>query len=359
MDILFATSSFGLGHATRDLPLMKALLGRGHRLFILSTGRALALLQHELGGQAAYFDVPDYPGFVSRRGMSTALVLGKLPFILSRMRAERAMTTRLAARHGIDRIITDGRYGVSARGVPSYWLNHQLRFIAPYRLAAGELLGEWFNARFQRHFEKVLVVDEEDDERALTGDLSHNLRFHRKDKLAYLGILSGIQRQAVRQDIDCFISVSGIEPQRTIFEKHIIDRLSELDGRVVVSLGKPEERGPARQSGNAVIHEYLGRRQQAEMMNRARLVITRAGYTTLMELAELGRKALIIPTPGQTEQEYLARHNPARGYWHGITERQLVREGLERHVREARRRKHPTGHRTARSVRRFLDEIDA
>src|SRR5690242_9819096 len=128
----------------------------------------------------------------------------------------------------------------------------------------------------------------------------------------YIGPLSTAQPMDVAQDVDVFFSVSGIEPQRGLLEDLVLEALPKLSGRIVVTLGKPGNDDGVREIDGAIVYDYLNRERQAEMLNRAKLVMTRSGYTTLMELAALGRKALFVATPGQSEQEYLARFHRDR-----------------------------------------------
>ena len=136
------------------------------------------------------------------------------------------------------------------------------------------------------------------------------------------------------EDVDVFISISGPEPSRTQFEKIVLDQVSSLkDGRIVVTLGQPEVKEVRKLGENITVYGYLDRKGQAEMMNRAKLVVCRSGYTTVMELAELAKKALMIPTPGQTEQEYLGRYYAERGYYHCVSQYEL---NLAKDIEKAR-----------------------
>jgi UDP-N-acetylglucosamine:LPS N-acetylglucosamine transferase len=127
----------------------------------------------------------------------------------------------------------------------------------------------------------------------------------------------------VEQDIDVFFSVSGIEPQRGLLADLVLQALPKLSGKIVVTLGRPRDEGPSRNIAGATVYNYLDRQRQAEMLNRAKLVMTRSGYTTLMELAGLGRKALFVATPGQSEQEYLAEFHRERGYVWSVEQKHL------------------------------------
>ena len=166
-----------------------------------------------------------------------------------------------------------------------------------------------------------------DDKRnPLSGDLSHNLRYFKDNKVEYLGIISDLRRREVEQDIDYFVSLSGPEPQRTVLEKIILKQASSLKGKVVIALGRPEDQRN-RAFKNLDVFGYLGRRKQEEIMNRAKLVISRSGYTTLMELVALNKKALLIPTPGQTEQVYLADYHRRKGNFYSVSQDELSLAG--------------------------------
>src|SRR5207253_8809011 len=158
---------------------------------------------------------------------------------------------------------------------------------------------------------------------SLSGELSHGLRFVRPNRISYVGILSGLKRVELTEDVDCYVSISGPEPQRTILEDIILRQVYDVPGRVVVSLGKPEEAGRTWTHGRATVHSYVSRYQQQELMNRAHVVVSRSGYTTMMEIAELGKRALLIPTPGQTEQEYLAGLHSRLGNYYSVTQDRL------------------------------------
>jgi len=143
-------------------------------------------------------------------------------------------------------------------------------------------------------------------------------------KVYYAGVLSSAARMNVPQDVDLFVSISGPDPPRAQMEELILGQVGKLDlARIVVTLGKPEVRGVQQISGRVTVHGFLDRAGQQEMLNRAKMVVCRSGYTTMMELAELRRKALVIPTPGQTEQEYLGRYYRERGFFHSVSQYDL------------------------------------
>ncbi|MFQ6067349.1 MAG: glycosyltransferase family protein [bacterium] len=332
MKVLFGVCSWGLGHATRDLPILRRIIEAGHSLTLVGMGRSLDLLKDELQDACGYVSVPDYSSAYSERDFSVAKFLSYFPIYMSEVVKEHRQIKKLIMREKYERIISDNRYGVYDKEIPSYLISHQLRFIAPGRIKLFEMATEGFNySFFKNNFSKFLVPDHKVDN--LSGDLSHNLKYFKPERIEYLGLLSDLKKRETAQDIDYFISLSGPEPQRTILEKKIFEQAPVLKGKVVIALGKPED--PRNEWVNHLrVFGYLGRKSQEEIMNRSKLVVTRPGYTTLMELSLLGKKALFIPTPGQTEQVYLADYHKKRKNFYCVDQQRL---NLTRDVEEAKK----------------------
>lgn len=354
MKILFAVHDWGLGHATRDLLLIRALLSAGHAVHVLSHGRALQLLRDELGGDCSFTDLPDIPKPLGRRASTFYIKMSlALPAVFWTFRREHQCVRELCRSARIDRVVSDSRFGAAVPDVPSYHLFHSLRQIIPGRPRHLERLVETSQKRLLAHARKILIPDQR--EGGLAGDLCHSLACDWGDRLEYLGILSSVRRLPVEQDIDYFISISGAEPQRTLFEEIVLRQVRRLRGRIVVALGRPEQHDRVDDDGRVTIHGYLDRHRQEEMLNRARLVVSRPGYTTLMELAEIGRRALLVPTVGQSEQEYLADYHRRLGHLYSVRQHEL---DLTRDTAVAATYPGlPRMERTNRSVSRFVDVV--
>ncbi len=349
--VLFAVAAWGLGHATRDLVLIRALLDAGHEVTILSTERAIQLLRGELADRCSYVDVPDIPKPLSRRAFWFYVRMSlSLPLVFWTFRHEHQVVRRLVASHRFDRIVSDTRYGVYHRDVPSFHIVHSLRQIVPGRNRWLETMVERSQKRLLAGGHKLLIPDQK--ENGLAGELCHNLACFDEGGLEYIGILSSVRKRQLEPDIDYFISVSGAEPQRSIFEEMVLHQVHDLPGRVVVALGRPDLPLSITDDGRVAVHSFMTRLQQEEMMNRARMVVSRSGYTTLMELAELGKKALLVPTVGQSEQEYLGEYHEKLGTMHTVTQPQL---SLRRDVEAAASYTGiPLTHSTAETAQRFL-----
>ena len=352
--VLFAVGHWGLGHATRDLPLIRGLVAEGAEVMVGCDGPPLEVLRRELQGVCEVLRLPGSPIPLARTPLRfyTRYTLLLLPMWRSKA-TQHAEVERLVRQRHINLLVSDNRYGCYSRQVPSYLIAHGLRFIPPF---GGWWLGpslEYFNYRAFAPFIRLIVPDFARD--SLSGALSHDLRFIAPERLAYIGPLSSVRRRPLDEDLDFFISISGPEPQRSMLEARLLEQVPRLPGRGVMALGRPGE-GFLGWHGNCRVYAYLDRPGQEEMMNRARVIVSRSGYSTLMELAELGKRALVIPTPGQTEQEYLGAYHQQRRTAPMATQAALQ---LERDIQRIESGFHgfqpPWG--TERSVCHFLDVV--
>ena len=312
--ILFAIMGWGLGHATRCIPIIRSLMKENH-VILASNGISTTLLKQEFSSLKC-IDYPDYAiKYPKNKMMLLPLIALQLPSIILKLIKEHLQTQKVINDENIDLIISDSRYGVYSTGVPTYFIIHQLRFQLSGIFTAIEFLGEWFNIFMFRRYEKIIIPDVQSDQN-LTGDLTHSGKISNHPKLHYLGIFCSVSKMNIKEDIDYLFSVSGPEIQRTLFEEIILDQISHIPGKKVVVLGKPDDKRTYDNIENTEIYSHVNRQKQNELLNRAKFVVCRSGYTTVMELVALKKSALMIPTPGQTEQEYLARHYQSTGIFH-------------------------------------------
>lgn len=295
--------SLGLGHATRSMPLIKKLMEEGHEVIIISHGRALTLLKKEFPDIRAY-DLKDFPVKYSEKAHQfIPYFLVQSNKILKTLISSHQTFLKIHERENFDIIISDSRFDIFHRSLPSFLITHQLRVMVP---GAGEL-ALFYHYNMGKYFTKFIVPDFEKD--SLSGEMSHELRLFPMEKISYIGPLSPFRRREIQRDIDVMISISGPEPQRTLLEKSVLAQLDSLTGNVIVTLGKPES--DITREGK--IYGYLTTEKREELMNRSKLIISRSGYSTIMDLYVIGGKAMFIPTPGQPEQEYLARYLEKKG----------------------------------------------
>jgi len=330
--ILFAVHDWGLGHATRSLVLIRALVQRGDAVTILmAESPGLALLRAELGDACEFYPYEDIPKPFSRYPAIFYFRMScSVPQIWLRFAMEQRLTERLVRERRINAVVSDSRLGVWSREAPSYCIFHSLRQIIPGRPARLERTVERAQRYALRGYRAILVPDAEGDD-ALAGDLAHDLDLDWNGKLVYLGPLSELTPNGADEDIDYFFSISGVEPHRTMLAERVLAALPALRGRSVVTLGRPGAATNVRTIGDATVHDYLDRRAQGEMLARSRVIVGRSGYTTLMEGAGFGKRALFVPTPGQSEQEYLAQFHGERGRVYSTVQSALdIARDLER-----------------------------
>lgn len=295
--ILIAPLDWGLGHATRCIPIIRHLLATKNEPIIAASGRPLLLLQAEFpevksvefeGYNISY---PEGSGMVWKMFKST-------PHILRRIKEEHQELDDLIDRFKLDAVISDNRFGLYTNRIPCVYVTHQVMIKAPFF----ETMLYRLHADYMRKFTRVWVPDFEQN--GLSGDLAHRFPLPRNGE--YIGALSRFS--ATKNDLitDVLIIISGPEPQRTRFEKMVLNQLSSFDGKVVAVLGTPDKEFD-RVEGKARVVSHLNATQLEKEVSISKLIISRSGYSTIMDLAALGKQAVFVPTPGQTEQEYLAK----------------------------------------------------
>lgn len=314
MKIIYAVCSWGLGHATRSLPVIRKLIEEDNEVTIISNGRSLELLKKELGENIEYFDIPDYPMLLSensRQFMAKSVVYW--PSFIAKMESGLQRLKKILENRKCDKIISDARYDMYSRTIPSFFISHQMRIMNPLRIDIFERGSEIFNLFFFKRFAGIIVPDYKEDN--LSGDLSHNLRRIDENKLHYVGVLSAFKKKKTKKDIDYLISISGPEPQRTMLEEKLKPQVDDLKGKIIITLGKTESKDKFNRK-DIETYSFLPKDKREDFLNRANLVVSRSGYSTILDLAVIGTKALMTPTPGQVEQEYLGQyHNKKRTFY--------------------------------------------
>jgi len=321
MKIIFGICSWGLGHASRSLPIIRKLIKENNELTIISNGRSLELLKKELGNDITYFDIPDYPMLLSensRQFMAKSVVYW--PSFIKRMESELQKLKKILENRKCDRIISDSRYGMYNRKIPSFFISHQIRIMNPLRIKMFERGSEIFNLFFFKRYAGVIIPDYKDDN--LSGDLSHNLRRIDENKIHYVGALSDFKKKQTKKDIDYLVSISGPEPQRTMLEEKLLSQIDDLKGKIIMTLGKSEKMDKFNNK-NIETYSFLSKEKRENFLNRTKLVISRSGYSTIMDLAIIGTKALMIPTPGQVEQEYLSQYHNKKGTFFSVNQNMI------------------------------------
>jgi uncharacterized protein (TIGR00661 family) len=318
MEIIYGVCSWGLGHATRSLPIIRKLLSEHHHLTVISNGRSLEVLKKELGNDIDYRDIPDYPMLLSentRQFLAKSMVYW--PVFIKRIEDGLAQLQKILKNKHYDCIISDARYDMYSKKIPSFFISHQMRIMNPLQIQMFERTMERFNMFFFKRYISVMVPDYKEDN--LSGDLSHNLKRIDEDMIHYVGVLSDFTKRPLKKDIDYLISISGPEPQRSKLEEKLATQAYELQGNVVMTLGKTEKYSTVKKE-NLTTYSFVTKDLREELLNKTKMVVSRSGYSTIMDVAVVGTKALFTPTPGQIEQEYLSAYHNSLGTFHSVSQ---------------------------------------
>ena len=297
--ILVAPINWGLGHAARCIPLIKKLEEKGFTPILASDGGALALLKLEFP-HLRHYELPSYNISYTRHGKLLKWKLLKdTPAILSTIRKEKKVTKEIVETENISGIISDSRFGVRCNHVPAAFVTHQLNVLSGNTTFLSSRLHRKYISKFDRCW-----VPDAPKSPNLSGLLGHLKK--RPQGVEYLGVLSRFEKKELPQKYNFLVLLSGPEPQRTILEKILLKEFADTDRKMAFIRGvfdQPEIPAPKE---NIEIYNYLTGAELEKKLNQSALVISRSGYTTLLDLAKLEKKAFFIPTPGQFEQEYLA-----------------------------------------------------
>ena len=230
-------------------------------------------------------------------------ILWQLPKILNTVIKEHRWLKKTIIKHSIDAVISDNRYGLWTKRIPAVFITHQLQIKGPNKWI--ERVLRKVNYQQINKFQNCWVPDYCNSPN-LAGKLSHPIKLP-SISVEYIGALSRFTLNTKSTIIyDVMILVSGPEPQRTIFEKLVTRQLVNFTGKALLVRGLPAENEIPKSFEQLTIVNHLPAIEIAAAIQASNFVISRAGYTTIMDMVKLGKKCILVPTPGQTEQEYLA-----------------------------------------------------
>ena len=302
--MLFAPLDWGLGHTTRCLPIIKAFQSAGVEVTVACNEKQAVLLGAELQS-VRFIPLMGYDLRYSRLKYFTWFIIAlQIPKILIAINRENKWLASVFKAERFDVVISDNRYGLHHPSLYSIFISHQLRVQVPFSKWIENLLQKW-NYRFIQRFSECWIPDFE-GETNLAGALSHPSRLP-AIKSKYIGPVSRCKKLKKNSDESkvLVVLISGPEPQRTIFEKIILSELNDWNEATVVLRGLPATTATLPSTRNVTFFNHLHSSQVSELINRATYIVARSGYSTIMDIVALQKKSILIPTPGQTEQEYL------------------------------------------------------
>ncbi len=307
MKILICPLNWGLGHATRCVPLISKYIAEGHDVVLASDGYPMAFLKQAFP-HLKILEIPSYSIRYAAGNSQIWAMAGNFPQIIKGIYHENKwLDTLLRAEH-FDLVISDNRFGLWTKKTRSIYITHQFMIKMPKWLKFFEPLAWWLHRQIINQYNECWIPDYEVNG-GLSGDLAHKYPFPKNAK--FIGILSRFlapENYMPNSHFDVVALVSGIEPQRTLFEKFITQKYQKSIEKVLIVCGKPTVNNQFIENENRTFVSHLPDIELAQYLIGAKKIIARSGYSTIMDLHVLKclDKVEFIPTPGQTEQEYLA-----------------------------------------------------
>lgn len=301
--VLISPLDWGLGHATRIITIVKILENYDVSVLIAAEGPAAVLLKTEFP-HIPILPLRGYRVQYSRNKKKFfRKLLGQFPGIISAIKRENRWLKEAVKIHQIDAVISDNRFGLYHPAIPSVYITHQLFIETGKKFMNG--LAQKIHYKYINRFSECWVPDFEETVN-IAGKLSHPAKLPAVP-VKYLGPLSRFKKDAgVIIDNTMLILLSGPEPQRSIWEADLLQQAKNTDRRIVFVRGLPGCKEELASTATLEIHNHLPAGRLNKLVAVSEWVICRSGYSTVMDLVALDKRAILIPTPGQAEQEYLA-----------------------------------------------------
>jgi UDP:flavonoid glycosyltransferase YjiC (YdhE family) len=325
LNILICPLEWGLGHAARMIPISGKLKALGHNIIIGSGEKHSALFRSEIHG-LTYVDFTGFkPGYSRYLPQYLSLLL-KIPSLIFHIISEHKRLKRIVREHHVDIVISDNRFGLWNKDITSVYITHMPLIPFPKGFRFLEPVGITLHRMIIKKYSLCLIPDLPGAIN-FSGRLSHGVIL--PDNIRYIGILSRFTNAEPPEENSPFrfphntVILSGPEPQREIFRQKLIAVFRDIKPLTIMLEGKPGKSDQAEVTGNVICYSHLKGSQMKGVIETSENIVTRSGYTTIMELVSLNRHALIIPTPGQTEQEYLAEYLSQKGWFSTLQQHEL------------------------------------
>ncbi len=307
--ILFSPLNWGLGHAVRSIPILKDLAACGFEIILAGDGLALEFLRKEFPG-CPYIILSSFQMRYSNGNSQIIPILKALPKIITASWKEHRRLKHLIKEWNIDIVISDNRFGFFSKDCVSVYITHQLRARMPSGFRFLEPLVCSLHRMIISRYTYCWIPDEPGSLN-LSGELSHNLPLPANAR--FIGILSRFQKEnflsVEEKQYDFLFLLSGVEPQRTILEEKIISFFQdESHYKAILVRGVSQEQKKVDSLRQLTIINRVSENELKTLIPVSEIVVCRSGYTSVMELASISKKAVLVPTPGQPEQEYLGEY---------------------------------------------------
>lgn len=318
---LFAVSTLWLWHATRTLPIIKFYLDKWYKLDIVCFWKALNYLKNELKDfEINFIEYSDYPALERWNWVFFYPILAFDIFTTYiKIKKENLFLKKLEEKNNYNFIFSDWKYWFYSKNTKSYLLTHQLSFDIPKYFEFSQDFMDSFNKRYFKKFTKIFIPDYKDKEKNLAWKLSHPSRLKNINH-SFVGILSSLssnlnstkeeEKNLKNEKIDFLFTISWyLDEHKNSFIKKLQKEAKKLPWKKVFILwDTSKEQYSFDEKNNIETYSFLAWEKKNKVFKNAEIIISRAWYTTIMDLVELEKKAILFPTPNQTEQIYLAKY---------------------------------------------------
>ena len=316
--IIVAPLNWGLGHASRCVPIIQSLLKENYTPIIASDGNALVFLQKEFP-KLESIELPFY-NITYSKNLKWSL-FKKVPAILKTAKKEKEVLEEyLKSNSDVIGLISDNRFGIYSRKIPSVYITHQINVFSG--IFTG--LTSYFHQKIIKKFDECWIPDEIDS--IFSGKLSKSKKNLNQK---YIGILSRFQKNEQEIENDILILLSGPEPNRTSLENKLKEIFHDTNQKVCLVQGKIASAQKVDTYVNMKVVNFMLSEELEKTLNSSKIVICRSGYSSIMDLITLNKQGLLIPTKNQNEQEYLARYLKDKDLFDFIDERDLSEKSID------------------------------
>jgi len=305
--VLVCPLNWGLGHATRCIPIINLLIQNNAKVIIAAEGRSLELLKKEFP-ELEYIVFKGYDITYSKSLFLALKMIFSIPKILNGIKREHRELDKLITDYNIDIVLSDNRYGCWNKKITSVFITHQLMIKSPI----GEKVLHKIVLSYIKRYTFCWIPDWQGKDN-LSGDLAH--LYPIPSNASFIGALTRFNQFTTTEEkkYDVMAIISGPEPQRSIFERIVSEQIYKSNLNALLVFGLPEGNIKHETKAKVKMVSHLNSKEMEEAIRSSDLIISRSGYSTILDLAALGKKAIFIPTPGQTEQEYLAYQLKEKG----------------------------------------------
>jgi uncharacterized protein (TIGR00661 family) len=317
--ILVTPLDWGLGHATRCIPIINELIYLHCEVLIAASGNSFFLLKKEFPNLEILRTKGRKIKYSASTGWLPFKLILQVPIIFFHTVKENLWLKKIVINYKIDAVISDNRFGMYCKAIPSVYITHQLLIKTGNVFL--EKIAQKLHYHFIKNYDHCWIPDYK--ENGLAGELSH--QENAPANILYIGPLSRFKLlNDVPNTYDILVSISGPEPQRTIFEKLVLSQLKDFKESILFVRGLPHEKEDLKTNNKSItIVNHLSGEELNKVFQQSRMIISRSGYTTIMDLVKIAKKSILVPTPGQAEQEYLSEYLMKKKYFYSVEQKNI------------------------------------